>query len=257
MNDAGSQATSLGDPRRYPGRRAPGRRARRGVGPRIQVQSSSALCVSCESVSPSSAASRASLRCSSSPTCRLADVLRDRLRDGPCTLAVDSLTRIDAVRKSRARCCAGGYLTVTAMSPQCRSGGGARRHDRGRPGRLLLERTPAGASTRRSKQVLFSIGLIFVSVAIAYLRPLRPTLPAWLTGRVDVGIGCFHRVFLVAVARCSRSRSGGIELPRLALLYARPSITAGWRVCRHQREPGVFTVLGLGTRWRRSAEPRC
>lgn len=53
-------------------------------------------------------------------------------------------------------------------------------------------------------QVLFSIGLIFVSIATAryfYGSLAQPiTLPAWLSGRIDIGIGVFptYRVFLIA-----------------------------------------------------------
>jgi branched-chain amino acid transport system permease protein len=55
------------------------------------------------------------------------------------------------------------------------------------------------------EQVLFSIGLIFVSIAVAryVFGPLAQpiTLPGWLTGRIDVVIGVFpiYRVFLVGV----------------------------------------------------------
>lgn len=54
-------------------------------------------------------------------------------------------------------------------------------------------------------QVLFSIGLIFVSIATAryfYGSLAQPiTLPAWLSGRIDIGIGVFptYRVFLIAI----------------------------------------------------------
>jgi branched-chain amino acid transport system permease protein len=103
----------------------------------------------------------------------------------------------------------GGYLTVTAMSRL------------GVPflvavlaavivvGALgmLLERTLCRRLYKAPilEQVLFSIGLIFVSIALArYLfGPLAQpiTLPGWLSGRLDVGIGVFptYRVFLVGV----------------------------------------------------------
>lgn len=54
-------------------------------------------------------------------------------------------------------------------------------------------------------QVLVSIALIFMSIAIAryFYGPLaQPVeLPAWLSGRVDIGIGVFpaYRVFLIGV----------------------------------------------------------
>ena len=103
----------------------------------------------------------------------------------------------------------GGYLTVTAMSRL------------GVPflvavlaavivvGALgmLLERTLCRRLYKAPilEQVLFSIGLIFVSIALAryFFGPLAQpmTLPGWLSGRLDVGIGVFptYRVFLVGV----------------------------------------------------------
>jgi branched-chain amino acid transport system permease protein len=55
------------------------------------------------------------------------------------------------------------------------------------------------------EQVLFSIGLIFISVAIAryffgpLAQPIEP--PVWLSGRIDIGGGVFpvYRVFLIVV----------------------------------------------------------
>ena len=104
---------------------------------------------------------------------------------------------------------AGGYLTVTAMTryglpflPSVICGmlvvGAAG---------MLLER----ALFRRFygapmlDHVLLSIGIIFISIAIArYLygplaQPIE--LPPWLSGRIDIGIGVFpaYRVFLIGV----------------------------------------------------------
>jgi len=104
---------------------------------------------------------------------------------------------------------AGGYLTVTAMARL------------GLPflpsvaaavvlvalAGMLLERTLYrrlyGAPILQ--QVLFSIGLIFVAVAVArrvygpLAQPIE--LPAWLSGPADLGVGTFpaYRVFLIAV----------------------------------------------------------
>jgi branched-chain amino acid transport system permease protein len=55
------------------------------------------------------------------------------------------------------------------------------------------------------EQVLFSIGLVFVSSAVArhFFGPLaQPVeLPAWLSGRVQIGIGVFpvYRLFLIGM----------------------------------------------------------
>jgi branched-chain amino acid transport system permease protein len=55
------------------------------------------------------------------------------------------------------------------------------------------------------EQVLFSIGLIFISIALAryFFGPLAQPieLPAWLSGPVDIGVGAFpaYRVFLIVV----------------------------------------------------------
>ena len=104
---------------------------------------------------------------------------------------------------------AGGYLTITAMSRL------------GLPfllavvvsvvivaaGGMVVERTLCRRlyAAPMLQQVLFSMGLILVSIAIArYLfgplaQPIE--LPGWLSGRVDIGIGVFpaYRVFLVFV----------------------------------------------------------
>lgn len=104
---------------------------------------------------------------------------------------------------------AGGYLTVGAM------------------GRLGLPFLPsvgvavvlvaiAGVVLERTlyrrlyrapvlEQVLFSIGLIFISIALAryFFGPLAQpiALPPWLSGPVDIGVGAFpaYRVFLIVV----------------------------------------------------------
>jgi branched-chain amino acid transport system permease protein len=104
---------------------------------------------------------------------------------------------------------AGGYLTVTAMSrfglPFLLSvivgvvvvaAAGMLLE------RILLRRFYAAPML---EQVLLSIGIIFMSIAIArYIygplaQPIE--LPPWLSGRVDIGIGVFpaYRVFLVAI----------------------------------------------------------
>jgi branched-chain amino acid transport system permease protein len=104
---------------------------------------------------------------------------------------------------------AGGYLTVTAMSRY------------GWPFipaivvsvvavgvvGILLERWLCRRlySAPILEQVLFSIGLIFVSSAIArrVFGPLAQpiTLPAWLSGRVEIGVGVFpvYRLFLIGM----------------------------------------------------------
>jgi branched-chain amino acid transport system permease protein len=104
---------------------------------------------------------------------------------------------------------AGGYLTVTAMARL------------GLPflvsvavgvvvvaaAGMVLERTLLRRfyAAPMLEQVLLSIGLIFVSIAVARFiygplaQPIE--LPAWLSGRVDIGIGVFpaYRVFLIAI----------------------------------------------------------
>lgn len=105
------------------------------------------------------------------------------------------------------------------------------------------------------EQVLFSIGLIFVSIAIAryFFGPLAQPiqLPDWLSGRVDVGIGVFpaYRVFLVGLgalvafavwAGIERTRFGASV--RAAVDNRRMAEAVGINVNR------VFTVcFGVGT----------
>jgi len=104
---------------------------------------------------------------------------------------------------------AGGYVTVTAMS---------------RFGWPFLAAVLAGVvvvgllgvalertlyrrlySAPILEQVLFSIGLIFIAIAAAryFFGPLAQPidLPAWLSTRLDIGIGVFpaYRVFLIGV----------------------------------------------------------
>jgi len=154
---------------------------------------------------------------------------------------------------------AGGYLTVTAMSRF------------GFPfipavvvsvvvvGALgmLLERLLCRRlySAPILEQVLFSIGLIFVSSALAryFFGPLAQPidLPAWLSGRIDIGIGVFpvYRVFLIVVgavlafaiwAGVERSRFGASV--RAAVDNRQMAESVGINVNR------VFTIcFGLGT----------
>jgi branched-chain amino acid transport system permease protein len=104
---------------------------------------------------------------------------------------------------------AGGYLTVTAMTryglPFLPSVIGGMLVV-GAAGMLLervLFRRFYGAPML--DHVLLSIGIIFISIAIArYLygplaQPIE--LPPWLSGRIDIGIGVFpaYRVFLIGV----------------------------------------------------------
>ena len=105
------------------------------------------------------------------------------------------------------------------------------------------------------EQVLFSIGLIFVSIAIAryFFGPLAQPiqLPDWLSGRVDVGIGVFpaYRVFLVGLgALVALAVWAGIERTRFgasvraAVDNRRMAEAVGINVNR------VFTVcFGVGT----------
>lgn len=153
----------------------------------------------------------------------------------------------------------GGYLTVTAMSRFGFSflpsvvvavvGVGALG--------MLLERMLCRRlySAPILEQVLFSIGLIFISIAIAryFFGPLAQPieLPAWLSGRVDIGIGVFpaYRVFLVGMgailalaiwAALERSRFGASV--RAAVDNRRMAESVGINVNR------VFTIcFGLGT----------
>ena len=153
----------------------------------------------------------------------------------------------------------GGYLTVTLMSRA------------GVPFLLavvaavvavtafamLLERTLCrrfyGAPIL--DQVLFSIALIFMSIAIArYIYgPLAQPIemPAWLSGRLDIGIGVFptYRVFLIGIGvvlavaiwfGIERSRFGASV--RAAVDNRQMAESVGINVNR------VFTVcFGLGT----------
>lgn len=104
---------------------------------------------------------------------------------------------------------AGGYVTVTAMSRlefPFLAGVLTAVVLVGAVG-VALERTLYRRlySAPILDQVLFSIGLIFVAIAIArsFFGPLaQPVeLPAWLSSRVDVGVGVFptYRVFLILV----------------------------------------------------------
>jgi branched-chain amino acid transport system permease protein len=104
---------------------------------------------------------------------------------------------------------AGGYATVAAMSrlglpflaSVALSVAGVAAAG------ILLERTLYRRLYRAPilEQVLFSIGLIFISIAMAryFFGPLAQPieLPAWLSGPVDIGGGAFpaYRVFLVAI----------------------------------------------------------
>lgn len=154
---------------------------------------------------------------------------------------------------------AGGYVTVTIMSRL------------GVPflasvalavvlvaaGGMLLERTLYRRLYQAPilEQVLFSIGLIFISMAVAraVFGPLAQPieLPAWLSGPIDVGVGTFpvYRLFLIAVGAVlafaiwvavERSRFGASV--RAAVDNRRMAEAVGIDVDR------VFTVsFGLGT----------
>jgi branched-chain amino acid transport system permease protein len=122
---------------------------------------------------------------------------------------------------------------------------------------MLLERTLCRRlyAAPLLEQVLFSIGLIFVSIAIAryFFGPLAQpiTLPEWLSGRLDVGFGVFptYRVFLVGVgALLALAIWTGIERTRFgasvraAVDNRRMAESVGINVDR------VFMVcFGLGT----------
>ena len=154
---------------------------------------------------------------------------------------------------------AGGYLTISAMS------------------RLGVPFLPAVAisvvavaalgmlveralcrrlySATILEHVLFSIGLIFISIAVSryFFGPLAQPieLPAWLSGRIDIGIGVFptYRVFLTGVgtviafaiwAGVERSRFGASV--RAAVDNRQMAESVGINVGR------VFTIcFGLGT----------
>ena len=122
---------------------------------------------------------------------------------------------------------------------------------------MLLERTLCRRfySAPLLDQVLFSIALIFMSIAIArtIYGPLAQAidLPAWLSGRIDTGIGVFptYRVFLIAIGivlavaiwfGIERSRFGASV--RAAVDNRQMAESVGINVNR------VFTVcFGLGT----------
>ncbi|MBM3819218.1 MAG: branched-chain amino acid ABC transporter permease [Acidimicrobiia bacterium] len=154
---------------------------------------------------------------------------------------------------------AGGYLTVTLMS---------RAEVPFLPSvavavvavtafGMLLERTLCRRfySAPILDQVLFSIALIFMSIAIArYIygplaQPIE--LPAWLSGRISIGIGVFpaYRVFLIAIGLLlavaiwfgiERSRFGASV--RAAVDNRQMAESVGINVNR------VFTIcFGLGT----------
>jgi branched-chain amino acid transport system permease protein len=105
------------------------------------------------------------------------------------------------------------------------------------------------------EQVLFSIGLIFVSSAVArhVFGPLAQpiALPAWLSGRVEIGVSVFpvYRVFLIGMgallafaiwAGVERTRFGASV--RAAVDNRRMAESVGINVNR------VFTIcFGLGT----------
>ncbi|OFW00277.1 MAG: ABC transporter permease [Acidobacteria bacterium RIFCSPLOWO2_02_FULL_68_18] len=154
---------------------------------------------------------------------------------------------------------AGGYVTVTVMS---------RFGVPFLPGVAVAVVVVAGAGMALERtlyrrlyqapileQVLFSVGLIFISMAAAryFFGPLAQPieLPAWLSGPVGVGIGAFpaYRVFLIAVGAlvaCAiwigieRSRFGASV--RAAVDNRRMAEAVGIDVDR------VFTVsFGLGT----------
>lgn len=154
---------------------------------------------------------------------------------------------------------AGGYLTVTLMS---RAGvpfllSVAAAVVAVTASGMLLERTLCrrfyGAPIL--DQVLFSIALIFMSIAIArYIygplaQPIE--LPAWLSGRISIGIGVFpaYRVFLIAIGfllataiwfGIERSRFGASV--RAAVDNRQMAESVGIDVNR------VFTIcFGLGT----------
>lgn len=122
---------------------------------------------------------------------------------------------------------------------------------------MLLERTLYRRLYRAPmlEQVLFSIALIFISMAAAryVFGPLAQPidLPPWLSGPVDIGIGAFpaYRVFLIAVGALlalaiwftvERSRFGASI--RAAVDNRRMAEAVGIDVDR------VFTIsFGLGT----------
>jgi branched-chain amino acid transport system permease protein len=122
---------------------------------------------------------------------------------------------------------------------------------------MLLERTLCRRfyTAPVLDQVLFSIALIFMSIAIArtiygpLAQPIE--LPAWLSGRIDTGIGVFptYRVFLIGIGivlavaiwfGLERSRFGASV--RAAVDNRQMAESVGINVNR------VFTIcFGLGT----------
>jgi branched-chain amino acid transport system permease protein len=122
---------------------------------------------------------------------------------------------------------------------------------------MLLERTLCRRlyTAPVLDQVLFSIALIFMSIAIArtiygpLAQPIE--LPAWLSGRIDTGIGVFptYRVFLIGIGivlavaiwfGIERSRFGASV--RAAVDNRQMAESVGINVSR------VFTIcFGLGT----------
>ncbi|HEY0419041.1 MAG TPA: branched-chain amino acid ABC transporter permease, partial [Acetobacteraceae bacterium] len=88
---------------------------------------------------------------------------------------------------------------------------------------LLLERTLYARLYRREQldQVLFSIGLVFMAGAIAdwFMGAQQQIiqLPAWLSGRVDLGLGELgrYRIFLILVC------AGIVAALQLGLLRTR------------------------------------
>jgi branched-chain amino acid transport system permease protein len=122
---------------------------------------------------------------------------------------------------------------------------------------MVLERTLCRRfySAPILEQVLFSIALIFISIAVArslygpLAQPIE--LPPWLSGRVDIGIGVFpaYRVFLIVIGvmlatliwlGIERSRFGAAV--RAAVDNRQMAESVGINVNR------VFTIcFGIGT----------
>ena len=102
-----------------------------------------------------------------------------------------------------------------------------------------------------------------MSIAIAryVFGPLAQPieLPAWLSGRVDIGIGVFpaYRVFLIGVGAVLAFAiwvgHRAIALRRVGPRGGRQPADGG--VGRHQRQPRLHDLLrARNRRWRRSAE---
>jgi branched-chain amino acid transport system permease protein len=122
---------------------------------------------------------------------------------------------------------------------------------------MLLERTLCRRfyAAPMLDQVLFSISLIFISIAVAryFFGPLAQPieLPPWLSGRVNIGIGVFpaYRVFLIGVGAVlalviwvgiERSRFGASV--RAAVDNRQMAESVGINVDR------IFTIcFGIGT----------